>query len=354
MKILVLGAGIVGASCAYHLAQLGAAVTLLDGRGVGGDASSKSFGWINASFAESDAYFELRQAAVSYTRELSNRLDLANEIQWNGCLWWEDSGKAFADQQQTLAARDYSAKTISARDFQTLEPNFKSPPQASIHTPFEGAADGEKLARKLTQLAVRAGASVWNGTKVTGLCWAGDRCVGVQTDRGLIEGDHVVMAVGAETENLLTGSGITLPMRNQPGTIIHTTPTEKLINHIIMTPDVHFRQATDGTFTLGEIFSGTGGVDRDPSVFAQDILARMTAKVRGAEHLRVQSIQLGLRPEPIDGMPAVGSMRAGLSIAVMHSGITLAPLVGKLIAQNVIHGDKDPLMAPFDPKRFSS
>ena len=62
MKVIVVGAGIVGASIAYHLAAAGAAVTVLDAGAVGAGASAKSFGWINASFAETPAFAYCRNS----------------------------------------------------------------------------------------------------------------------------------------------------------------------------------------------------------------------------------------------------------------------------------------------------
>ena len=69
-KIVVVGSGIIGASIALSCLNLGADVLVLEQNKLGGAASSNSFGWINASFAESPAYFDLRNAAVdavSYT-----------------------------------------------------------------------------------------------------------------------------------------------------------------------------------------------------------------------------------------------------------------------------------------------
>ena len=70
-KIIVIGSGIVGASIAMSCLDLGADVVVLERDNLGGSASSKSFGWINASFAESTDYFKLRNAAVDKFRNLN-------------------------------------------------------------------------------------------------------------------------------------------------------------------------------------------------------------------------------------------------------------------------------------------
>ena len=57
---------------------------------------------------------------------------------------------------------------------------------------------------------------------------------------------------------------------------------------------------------------------------------------------------------PEDGFPVIGrpARIGGLYIATMHSGVTLAPVVGELVALEVIDGTRDPLLAPFGPDRF--
>lgn len=80
-KIAVIGAGIIGASVAHELHQSGADVTVVDMAGPGGVATANSFGWINASFAESDAYFDLRLAAIDAFKALP--MDLSAQVQWN-------------------------------------------------------------------------------------------------------------------------------------------------------------------------------------------------------------------------------------------------------------------------------
>ena len=59
-RVLIVGAGIIGASIAHHLARRGAAVTLIDRSGPAAEASGASFGWINASFGNPEPNFRLR------------------------------------------------------------------------------------------------------------------------------------------------------------------------------------------------------------------------------------------------------------------------------------------------------
>ena len=79
------------------------------------------------------------------------------------------------------------------------------------------------------------------------------------------------------------------------------------------------------------------------------------AALRGAGDLELDFHTVGYRPAPIDGFPIIGRAEGmdGLYIAVMHSGITLAPAVGLFAAREILYGERDPLLAPYGVSRFA-
>lgn len=334
MKVIVVGAGIVGASCAYHLAKAGADVTVLEAGAVGAGASAKSFGWINASFAETPAYYALRREAIDVFRALSESLSLPR-VSWNGALWWEDEGAAFEAQWDEVSARGYEVARVDAAQFAALEPNVANPPDACILGEVEGAADGAAVARALIRAS---GAQVVMGCEVTAVA-----ARSVQTSHGTFTADHVVVTVGAASGALLG-----LPMDNQAGIILHTQALAPTVGHIIMSPDVHFRQDPAGHIVMGEIFSGGGLGARDVSDFAAQMLSRLRGRLPSVE-LDIANVMLGVRPVPKDGLPMVGWVD-GVYAATMHSGITLAPLIGQLVAAEIM-GETQVRLAPFRPDR---
>jgi glycine/D-amino acid oxidase-like deaminating enzyme len=79
MKVIVVGAGIIGAPIAWHLSQRGAEVVVIDGGAAG--ANSQSFGWINASFYADAAHHRLRVAGIAaYGRLMAVQPDLAVQM----------------------------------------------------------------------------------------------------------------------------------------------------------------------------------------------------------------------------------------------------------------------------------
>ena len=88
-RIVVVGAGIIGASIAYHLVKRGAKVAIVDAVRPGAGATEKSFGWINATFSKRpQAYFDLNQLGLAGWRRLETELGGELKVQWGGSVAW--------------------------------------------------------------------------------------------------------------------------------------------------------------------------------------------------------------------------------------------------------------------------
>ena len=356
-RILVIGAGVIGASIAYHLSARGAQVTVLDQGLPATGASGSSFGWINANFVETPEYFHLRRAGIDAYRDLGTAIDLSGIVRWTGCLWWEDEGAALDAHFATLEAFGYEAEKVDASRFTELEPALSDPPVAAVLSRIEGAADGARLTCKLLEEAAKHGAQILPGCAVTGLAMSGGRVIGADTLIGRITADHVVIAAGIGTTALLADVGVTLPVERKTGVILQTLPTAKVLNHMIMSPDVHAHQLADGSLLVGEIFSGGAPSEMlcdDPNGFARDILGRLERRVPALVGLTLAQCRIGQRPVPADGFPAIGAIPAlsNAYVAVMHSGVTLAALVGQLAATELLDGANCPQLSDFRPSRF--
>ena len=122
-----------------------------------------------------------------------------------------------------------------------------------------------------------------------------------------------------------------------------------------MTLNVHFRQNPDGSFVSGEIFSG----ETDPNVNAQDLATEVVTRIQvelcDLSKLRLAEVKIGTRSVPLDDLPDVGAVPGvqGAYAAVMHSGVTLGPLVGQLLASEILKGVQSSLLSQFRPFYFS-
>ena len=354
-KVVIIGSGIIGASTALACQDLGAAVTVVDQGPLGGLASANSFGWINASFAETQAYFDLRSAAVTAFRDLGQRFDLQAHASWPGTLWWEDAGQDFEAQFASLTARGYEARRLDHDEIAALEPNLRACPAHALFTPMEGAAQAQSVARSLLAHVARRGGQLCPERQVTAVRSRPGAGHIVQTNAGDLPCDFVILATGAAACRDLAGVGWALPMANKRGMIVQTRPVQTRIHHILMTPDVHFRQNPDGSIVAGEIFSGDLDPSQDAPALATAVIARIRRKLRGQPDVPLAEVKLGERPVPLDGLPVVGAVPGapGVFLAVMHSGVTLGPLIGQLLAEEILQGSPSPLLSGFRASRFA-
>ncbi len=351
-KIIVIGAGIIGASIAWHLSRKGASVTVI-AQQVGGVATPNSFAWINASWGNPEFYFHFRHRSMAEWSRL--KADLPDiPLSWCGGLCWDLSEAeldAYAAQHHGWG---YGIQPVNRATSTTIEPSLVNPPDYALHVAEEGAVEPVAASRLLLEDAQRHGAILLASVDVKRLLKEGGRITGIETDEGPMRADQVILAAGARTATLAASADILVPLETPPGLIVHSHPARKLLNGLVMAPELHMRQTAEGRIIAGSDF---GGADpgNDPQVIARELFAKVKATLKGGEALELDFHTIGYRPTPKDGLPILGGAETvpGLYLAVLHSGVTLAPLVGLLAAEEIINGKEDPQLAPFRLGRFN-
>ena len=90
----------------------------------------------------------------------------------------------------------------------------------------------------------------------------------------------------------------------------------------------------------------------NPQASVNAALQSLNALFQGPPILRADHWAAAFRPVPGDGLPALGPVARGLWLAVLHSGVTLGPLVAETLAAEVLGARASPLLSPFRPARF--
>jgi len=352
--VIVVGAGIIGASIAYHLAKGRARVTILDEAEPGGVATRASWAWINASWGNPEFYFRLRRRSMVEWRRLADEIPSLH-VNWCGGLCWDITGDARADFLRDHSNWGYSMRLANRADIERMEPNLAAPPLEAIHVDEEGVTEPLEATQAMLVAARTLGAELFAPTRVKWLNVEGGRARGVMLDEGEIRSDDVVVAAGAGSVELLASADFRLPLDCPPGLLVHTEPAPKLLNGLIMAPELHLRQARNGSLIAGSDFGG-GDPGDEPGREAEELFAKVCAMLKGGERLKYSSYTVGYRPTPRDGLPVIGPARAieGLYMAVMHSGITNAAAVGLFTAKEVLGDEREILLEPFRPHRFAS
>ena len=191
----------------------------------------------------------------------------------------------------------------------------------------------------------------------------------LETDCGEIAVDKYVVATGANQQATLNLAGIDIPQRATPGVVVITKPVPKMLNTIFVAPGVHIHQRRDGRLVLGEqegapeTEAHAKRLSAHPTRFPSTALAQQHASrlLETARHflpslptdIALEEVLIGWRPLPLDGHPVLGvsPTQPKSYIAIMHSGVSLAPIVGELVSQELITGVPSSVLEPYRPNR---
>ncbi|RWQ37956.1 MAG: FAD-binding oxidoreductase [Mesorhizobium sp.] len=352
-QVIVVGAGIIGASIAWHLAKAGANVTIVADSGAGGVATPNSFAWINASWGNPEPYFRLRIRSMAEWTRLAQDLP-GIPLAWCGGLCWDLPPAELEAYAAEHSGWGYGIERVDRAEAARIEPKLAELPDFALHVPGEGVAEPVAATQVLLADAELCGARVMTGMTVSALIQTNGRITGVDTSTGPIAADEVVIAAGAGSPAIAATTGLKLPIETPPGLIVHSRPYEKLLNGLVIGDRLHMRQTAEGRIIAGSDFGGADpGVDAEAT--ARELFAAMKSMLRGADGLELDFHTVGYRPTPIDGFPIIGRAQgvSGLYVAVMHSGITLAPAVGLFAAREILDGVLDPLLEPYGLTRFA-
>ncbi|MFI7064274.1 NAD(P)/FAD-dependent oxidoreductase [Kribbella sp. NPDC050124] len=331
--LVVVGAGVVGASVAYHAARAGAAVTLLDAGRPGCGVTVDSFAWIAASRLLTGPSAAVRVTATDEYRRLEVELP-GLPVTWSGSLSWHAGESA-------LEAGP-GQKIVDAATAATLEPKLLQPPDWALWAPGEGAVDPVGVTERLIAGARDHGAQVHPNVAVTAVRRdAGGRVAGVDTAAGSLSGTTVVLAAGVATAALAAPLGVRVPVDPSPATLFRFRAPAGLVRTVVNNQDFDLRQIAPD-----RIIAAADSPERT--------LAAIRSTFRGAENVELLSARVGARPMPADGEPIVGPVAEvpGLYVAVMHAAITLAPTIGRLIAQELVNATAEPALTAFRLDRF--
>jgi glycine/D-amino acid oxidase-like deaminating enzyme len=356
-RIVVIGAGIVGSSIAWNLAKRGADVVLLDMSGPASQASGNSFAWINASwYDQPDSYFWLRTHSLNEYHRLSKEAGFP--VHWGGSLEWyhtEEAQQEMAAGVSRIQESGAPAWMIDRERAAVIEPELD--PQWNGRLAWcsrDGAVDPGIATHALVGGVINNGGQAVFPVTATSIRTTRTG-VTVETDAGSFEADLVVIAAGIHTNEVAAMAGIdtTLLRPPTPGIIVTTRPMERWLNAVSYTTDSHFHQLPDGRVIVGEKAGPPDTAEHldyvagRPNVYPGAELAQQHAArvfetagqyVSGLDKAEIERVGVGWRPLPVDGLPVIGHVPAypRVYLAAMHSGVTLAPIVGHLAAMEIL------------------
>jgi len=365
MKIVVIGAGIVGSGVAFRLAQAGAAVTVIEAGRVGGGTSGISFAWTNANRKPPRPYHDLNVAGMRAHAALREEFGETPWFHQHGCIEWAkpgDSTKMHEEKVGQLRSWGYAAEWISKEKLLELEPDIDPKRVDNAEIAFyaqDGWIDPVVYANAMIKAAQSLGATLRCGTKVAGVETANGKVKGVRlADGEIVAADAVVNCAGRWADKVAEDPGLQIPLAPTVGFLVFTPPVATSIKRPLLTPDVNLRPDGAGRLMMRTSEMDTKvSIDMEPSPTMPQALGVMksaTELLPCLAGVKPEAARITLRPIPQDGFSAVGPAprTEGYYFVVTHSGVTLSPFLAKAVADEVAHGKTRPELETFRPERF--
>ncbi|MEU6820028.1 FAD-binding oxidoreductase [Streptomyces atriruber] len=374
---MIVGAGVVGAACAYYATRAGLHVTVIDRGPVAGGTTGAGEGNLLVSDKEPGPELELALHSAALWRDLAAELPSLIEYETKG-------GVVVASTEPTLdALRRFAAEQgqagveateVPADRLADLEPHLAPGLAGGFHYPQDAQVQPALAAAHLLRAAADAGRlTVRLGEEVTAvLTGAKGEVRGVRTRRGEVCAPNVLNAAGTWGGQLARLAGLELPVLPRRGFVLVTEPLPRVVRHKVYSAE-YVADVASGSAALqtsavvegtpaGPVLIGASrervGFDRTLSVEVLRRLAGQAVRLFPAlAQVRAIRTYAGFRPYLPDHFPAIGPdpRLPGLLHACGHegAGIGLAPATGALIAAMLTDGELPLDPAPFAPDRFT-
>lgn len=409
-KAIVIGGGVIGLLSAYQLRKRGRDVVIIDKGNLGRGSSSGNAGWVTPSLSgpvpapgivsdsikwmlqpESPLYVKpsaipkMAGWLISFWRHCSPRhyrrgliaLSRFNEttmqdfdalikdgldfeMHRSGLMYvFLDQSTVQSMEQEVKEASEFAPidwLKLTPDEAREIEPALKPEITGAILIESDRHVRPESLLKAVSAWIAQNGVEIMPHTEVTDLAFEDDRVIGVQTSNGLVRGDQVLIAAGAEAGFLSRRARLNLPM--QAGKGYSTTmemdkpPISRSMylveSRVALTP---FKGAMRiaGTMELS-------GINTKMHERRIDAMVRNANRYLDLKIGKVVERWVGMRPMLPDGLPAIGRTAAfdNVFIAAGHAmlGVTLGPTTAVAIAELMTTGQSPYDLTAFDPNRF--
>lgn len=349
MRVVICGAGVIGATLAYFLARRGAQVTVIERTGVANAASGKSGGFLALDWCDT---YELRDLA---RRSFALHGELAAEL--DGAAWGYRPLTTYAGHARAIG-REHAPGLPWLGGAVDLDGRLGGPETtAQVHPAL--------FTQAMLQAAQSHGATLVMG-EVTGLLLHDGRAVGAELGERSVPGDAVVIAMGPWS--VLAARWLDFPavygLKGHSLVFDTTLPADSLFcefqeaDGAVHSPEVMPRP--DGTTYVCAI-SSESPLPVDPAAVAPDegamdrlaAICRRIAPALTAD--RILARQACFRPVTRDGLPLIGPLGVpGAWVAAGHSvwGMLNAPATAEAMTELLLDGNSTLDLSAFDPQRL--
>lgn len=373
--IAIIGGGVIGLAIARALALRGVRdIQLIERGSLGGESSFAAAGMLapqaEADLADDFFHFccQSRDMYPEFARSLHDETGIDIELDTTGTLYL-----AFTAEDERELRHRYEWQTTAGLSVEWLdrettrlfEPHISENVRAALRFPRDIQVENRRLVSALAVSNEQLGVTIDKGTTVNSLRLNGRGLDGIETSRGFVATENLVIAGGAWTSQIeITGnygtSDKAVPrVRIEPvrGQMLCFESNPRLCSHVIYSPRGYVVPRRDGRLLAG---STTEHVGFDKRVTADGVHQIMSAAREISSDvgpLTLSDSWSGLRPRAADGLPVLGPCAEidGLFYATGHyrNGILLTPITGELIAEAIVNKTISAPLRLYSPDRFS-
>ena len=389
-EILVIGGGIAGTATAYHLAEHGRDVTVLERGGIASEASGVNAGSIGGvgwgPLPDLNSYLTMGSLQIFKSLQLDLGYDI--EFRQSGALQAihnEEQYRFIRDRVLGLRSDGHTVGLFSPREARAIEPGASPELLGYMYLPNRASADPVKATRGFASASEKRGARVLTEHTVTSVRRHSDGTYRVQTQRDQFQAGTLVIAAGAWCAPIGEMLGLRIPIvpvrgqmwstdvlpprvfqnissaeselrwHRDPGNDDNTPPELTHRGDLRLTRHLYGRQTRSGEI----IFGGDRqlvGYNKEPDAAGIEVNRGQAAEVLPLlQELPISRTWAGLMPFSLDGEPIIGRIpqRDGLYIVsgLASSGFGRGPMAGKLRADYIHTGHMPHVLAEADPAR---
>lgn len=360
--VAIVGAGIVGAACAYEFAHENFSIAIIEERVIGGGATAECMGHI-VVMDDSEAQFALTNYSQKLWRELSEELPKDNEYESCGTLWVasdEEEMQEVFRKEKFYKARDVITEVLDAKALKDAEPNLREGLLGALRVPFDGVVYPPCSARFFVE---KSNAVVFQNRVVEII---ND---GVELNDGsFIKSKYVVNAAGCWSSDLTKG----LSVQKRKGHLVITERYPDYVHHQLVElgylKSAHSLTADSVAFNIqprktGQILIGSsrqyGNIDRkvDNKILGQ-MLERAEQFMPSIKDLTAIRVWTGFRPATPDKLPLIGQhpKQENLYLATGHEGlgITTSLATARLLVDQILNRNSEIPVEPYLPCRIQN
>lgn len=356
----VVGGDLLGVATAYYAAAAGMRVVLLEEHELAAGASGAAFGGISSMvFSYSDTrvpewYVKLSLESVRLYSELAEELGPPMDYKVLGQIdpFFDEADRPFREERVAgLREAGSPVELLSPEELREIEPQLTGDIAGGMWCASDGHVTPLCAVWALADGARGHGAEIRTGVRAEGLIVDGDRVTGVRTSRGDVSAGLVVLCGGAGTAALAESVGLGIPLDLGRGQMLVTERLPRLLRTSLH----NMQQTAAGTIVIGVTREPESEDPASTPRGISEILATAARLIPALKDVRVLRAWAGVRIVPAGGYPVFGPVDGvdGLLVCVMHRGITLGPVVGKILAELATTGTTEWDLAPYAASRFA-